>query len=327
MTASVSLVERTTPVEAGEHVIACFYLGATPVFALADGAVILGNTRNQLHHGGILVAHSNGVQIVTGGDDGKVFVTVATGRSALVSDENSRWINAVTISADGSIAWSFGKTVRARDAKGNIRELTVPSSSQGLSFRPKGYQLAIAQNGGALLWMPNTSAAPDWLDWKGSHLDIIWSPDSRFVVTSMQENQLHGWRMPEKAHMRMSGYPAKPRSFSWSMDGNWLATSGAEAAIVWPFASKEGPMGKAPKECGVRPKRVSRVAFHPKALVLALGYEDGFILLIRLTDGSEILVRSETGGEPVTALGWDREGRNLAFGTADGAAGIVALPV
>jgi hypothetical protein len=44
--------------------------------------------------------------------------------------------------------------------------------------------------------------------------------------------------------MRMSGYPSKTRSFSWSGDGKWLATSGAEAAIIWPFESKEGPWAR-----------------------------------------------------------------------------------
>ncbi|WP_204307852.1 hypothetical protein, partial [Klebsiella pneumoniae] len=85
--------------------------------------------------------------------------------------------------------------------------------------------------------------------------------------------------------------PGKVRSLSWSADGKWLATSGAEAAIVWPFDSTEGPMGKAPRECGVRPARVSRVAFHPKSPVLAMGYEDGCILLVRFTAASELLVR------------------------------------
>ncbi len=85
--------------------------------------------------------------------------------------------------------------------------------------------------------------------------------------------------------MRMSGYPAKTRSLSWSGDGNWLATSGAEAAIIWALRLKGRADGQAPaRECGVRPRRVSAVAFHPKALVLAIGYEDGFILLCRLTD-------------------------------------------
>ena len=140
---------------------------------------------------------------------------------------------------------------------------------------------------------------------------------------------MHGWRIADKKDMRMTGYPAKTRSFSWSHDGKWLATSGAEACIVWPFDSKDGPMGKGPRECGVRPSRVSRVAFHPGTLVLAAGYEDGWIMISRLTDGAEILVRStgDTGGAPVTAIAWSHDGKRLLFGVQDGAAGILDLPV
>ena len=43
----------------------------------------------------------------------------------------------------------------------------------------------------------------------------------------------------------------------------------------------------------MRPARVSQVAFHPGAPVLALGYEDGFVLLCRLSDATEIRVRQE----------------------------------
>ena len=165
------------------------------------------------------------------------------------------------------------------------------------------------------------------LEWKGSHLDVVWSPDGRFVVTTMQENAMHGWRVSDSKHMRMSGYPAKPRSLSWSPDGAWLATSGAEACVVWPFEGKDGPMGKAPRECGVRPVRVSQVAFHPRAGVLALGYEDGFVLMVRLKDNSEILVRREDeAGGAVSALAWNAAGTRLVFGTRNGAAGLLTLP-
>ena len=157
------------------------------------------------------------------------------------------------------------------------------------------------------------------------HLDVVWSADGKYVVSSMQENQLHGWRLPEKAHMRMSGYPGKTRSMSWSHDGAWLATSGAEAAIIWPF-SGTGPTGKAPRECGVRPRKVSRVAFHPKSLVLALGYEDGMVMLVRLTDASELLVRLNGEGGAITALCWDDAGDRLAFGTEEGVADLLTLP-
>jgi WD40 repeat protein len=212
--------------------------------------------------------------------------------------------------------------------------------------------LAIAHYNGATLWFPNLDTKPEVLEWKGSHLDITWSPDGRFVVTSMQENSLHGWRLqPDRGHMRMSGYAAKPRSTSWSFGGAWFATSGAEAAIVWPFGSKEGPTGKPPRECGVRPAKVTRVAFHPNVNVLAVGYEDGCILLVRFTDAAELLVRPAVPGSTVTALAWDgrgedasellvrratqdsaitalawdAKGAHLGFGCRDGQAGTLAL--
>jgi WD40 repeat protein len=160
---------------------------------------------------------------------------------------------------------------------------------------------------------------------RGRAAGIVINPAGDHVVTAMQENALHGWRLTDGQHMRMSGYPAKPRSLDWSHDGLWLATSGADAAIVWPFDAKTGPMGKAPRECGLWTARVSRVAFHPNSLVLAVGYEDGAVLLIRLTDAAELLVR-KGGGGPISAFAWDAKGRHLAFGGEDGGAGILTLP-
>jgi WD40 repeat protein len=217
--------------------------------------------------------------------------------------------------------------VTARDEKGRERTLQVPSTARGLCFSPKGYRLAISHYGGVTLWFPNLETRPEFLEWKGSHIDVTWSADGRFVVTSMQENALHGWRLqPDRGHMRMSGYPSKTRSLSWSGDGKWLATSGAEAAIIWPFDTKEGPTGKSPRECGVRPAKVSQVAFHPSVYVLAVGYEDGCILLVRLTDGSELLVRPAVTDSGVTSLAWDKPGKRLAFGCTDGQAGLLTLP-
>ncbi len=125
--------------------------------------------------------------------------------------------------------------------------------------------------------------------------------------------------------MRMTGYPGKTRSIAWSHDGAWLATSGADAAVVWPFKDKDGPMGKAPRECGVREARVTKVAFHPRALVLAIGYADGLVLLCRLADAAEILVRAPGGG-PVGALAWSESGARLLIGLATGEAGLLDLP-
>jgi WD domain, G-beta repeat len=329
-----SLTDRVTPIEAGAEVVAAGFLGRLPVFALADGAVLLaeiGAERRIGAHedGAVLVAACDGKKIFTGGDDGAVVATDASGASEILAREKG-WIDALACREDGALAWSSGKTVRVRSPRGEIKPFAAPSSVRGLAFFPKGYRLAVAHYNGVSLWFPNTAAEPDALAWKGSHLDVAVSPDARFVVTSMQENALHGWRLADRKDMRMTGYPAKTRSFSWSHDGLWLATSGADGCVVWPFSGKEGPMGQPPRECGVRPNVLTTaVAFHPKALVVAIGYDDGWILLVRLTDGAEILVRRTDAEEPrdaISALAFDASGARLAFGAKSGRAGILDIP-
>jgi WD40 repeat protein len=324
-----SLSEQVRPFAAGAHVAAAAFLDGVPALALGDGGLLLGEPsaqkRMEAHPGGaILAAASDGKVLVTGGDDGRVVVTSADGASIEIGNEKGRWIDALAI-RNGAIAWAAGREARARDSAGQVKTFAAPSTARGLAFFPKGYRLALAHYNGVSLWFPNAAAEPVALEWKGSHLDVLVSPDGRFVVSSMQENALHGWRLADARNMRMTGYPKKSRSLSWSHDGHWLATSGADACVVWPFRDKDGPMGKAPRETGVRQARVSQVAFHPRALVVAIGYEDGFILLCRLGDAAEIFVRN-AGDGAVTALAWDATGARLLFGLDSGAAGLLTLP-
>jgi WD40 repeat protein len=200
----------------------------------------------------------------------------------------------------------------------------MPSTPGALIFLPKGLRLAIAHYNGASLWFPNAKAKPERLEWKGSHLGITVSPDGRFLVTAMQEPTLHGWRLADSHHMRMSGYTARVRSMAWTADGKWLATSGSEQLILWPFASKDGPMGKQPRMLAPSQARVQAVACHPRQAVVAIGYADGMVLLVRLDDGAEILVK-RPGAAPISALGWESSGARLAFGAEDGEAGILVL--
>jgi WD40 repeat protein len=185
-------------------------------------------------------------------------------------------------------------------------------------------RLAVAHYNGATLWFPNTAAAPEFLEWKGSHLGATISPDGRFLVTTMQEPMLHGWRLADRKHMRMSGYAARVTSLGWTAGGDWLATSGAPQLILWPFQGKDGPMGKEPRVLAPAEHRVETVACHPRQGIVAAGYGNGMVLLVRIDDGAEILAK-KSGEGPVTALGWSTDGRLLAFGTDAGAAGVLDL--
>ena len=70
--------------------------------------------------------------------------------------------------------------------------------------------------------------------------------------------------------------------------------------------------------------RVSAVACHPKQDIMAAGYSDGTVLMIRLEDGAEILVRRNHGA-PVAALGWNGKGTWLAFADEEGDGGLLEL--
>jgi WD40 repeat protein len=331
-TTTPSIAERIQPVAAGGAVVAAHFLGDEAVFVLGEESLLFwrdgAERRVAVHGGGILGVASDGKRIVTGGDDGKVVATDAAGEpETIATDAKRRWIDRVAVTADG-VAWSCGKqafVLPARSKDKAARTIDLPSSAGGLAFAPKGFRLAVAHYNGATLWFPNApDAKPEPLEWKGSHLDVTFSPDGRFLVTAMQEAMLHGWRLVDGKHMRMSGYATKVRSLTWGPGAKWLATSGATQLVIWPFAGKDGPMGKSPKVLSPSEHRISAVAAHPKQEVCAVGYEDGMMLLTRVEDGAEVLARAPAKS-PISALAWNVAGNRLAFGTEDGEAGVIAL--
>ncbi len=325
-----SVTDRVRPVALGMPVTSVHFLGERAAFVGAEESVAMVSPDGEISPvaaagGGILCAVSDGTRIVMGGDDGKLVALDAKGEVALLAtDPKRRWIDNVALHPDGAVAWSVGKTAFVRGGKGEDKFFEVPSTVGGLAFAPKGLRLAIAHYNGVSLWFPNMAANADVLEWAGSHLGVVFSPDNKFLVTAMHEPALHGWRLADNRHMRMSGYPGRVRSMSWSAGGKFLATSGADSVIMWPFASKDGPMGKEPAMLAPLQARVSMVACHPKQDILAAGYSDGTILMVRMSDGAEILVRRR-GTAQVSALAWNTKGTLLAFAVEDGDAGLLAL--
>jgi WD40 repeat protein len=329
-TAIASVAEQTREIQAGAPVVGAHFLGTAVAFVLGEESLLIvprdGPPRAvAVHAGAILSSAADEQRVVTGGDDGQVKATTVHGVSAPVAqDARRRWIDHVAMGPSGATAWSAGKQAFVRLQAGQERVIEAPSTVGGLAFAPKGLRLAIAHYNGVTLWFPNAQSEPPQLSWKGSHLGVAFSSDGRFLVTTMQEPTLQGWRLADGKTMRMPGYRTRVRSYDFSADGKWLATSGATELILWPFQGREGPIGKAPRLLAPGECPVEVVACHPKDPVVAAGYGDGLVLLVRLEDGAEILVR-QPAAVPVTALAWSSKGDALAFGMEDGAAGIVDL--
>ena len=316
------------PLDIEGHVVAAHFLGDTPFFATAAGTIHRldnGEKVTEAHEGLLAcIRDPHSATLITGGEDGKILRIGQDGGVTELAHVPRKWISVVAGGPQGAVAYAQGRSSFVRLADGSTKEFAEQRSVEGIAFAPKGLRIAAARyNGVSLHWVGAD------LEWKGAHTGVTFSPDGRFLVTMMQENALHGWKLDGKPgdarHMRMTGYPAKVKSLSWSVKGKWLASSGAPAAIVWPFSAKDGPMGKAPPELGTRADiMVTSVSFHPAEEVLAIGFIDGMILGVRIADGKEALLR-RPGKGAITGMGWSATGKLLAFASEAGDCGVIDI--
>jgi WD40 repeat protein len=122
--------------------------------------------------------------------------------------------------------------------------------------------------------------------------------------------------------MRMSGYPTKTQSLSFSRTGKWLASSGADAMVIWPFFGG-GPMGKAPLElAGGDGVTCTQVACHPRDDLVAGGFNDGLVVVADI-NSSRVLPIAPPEHGAVSALAWSPDGAFMAIGTEAGYAAIL----
>lgn len=330
MTETPLIEGRGRRIACGDGVVDLVWLGETVAIALAGGSVrFVGPVSDdsvRAHSRAILTAcaHPNSRSIVTGGDDGRVRRIALDGSASDLGQFGRTSIHALASSPEsGAIVAAVGReaVVWKGAASEAAHRFAFGSTIGGLSLDARGKRLAVSHYGGASVLYPLVpESARVKLSCAGSHLACSLSPDAGYVMTALQETGLHGWKLPAKTQLSMTGYPSKTRSFSWSHRGRWLATSGSANAIIWPFTGKTGPMNKEPLVLGGREDAtVTRVAFHPTSDHLAIGHSDGAVSLIRLEDQAAVLV--EGPGASITGLRWSGEGHQLAYGDEDGRVG------
>jgi len=299
-------------------------------FALGDGRLVWEDGAvAEAHDGAILCAapHPSGAGVITGGDDGRLVWSRGGECEALV-EAPGRWIDALAVSpAAGLIAWSAGREAHVLDAAAPGaagRRFVHEASVAALAFDPKGRRLAAATYGGAALWYTRIAEQkPVRLRWAGSHVGVIFSPDGKFLISSMQEGALHGWRLADARDMKMGGYPAKVRGLAF-LGTAWLATSGAHGVVLWPFVGAGGPMGKAGVEIGWDESAlVTRVAGDAAGERLIAGLDDGRIWACRLATERRVTLKAERGA-PISAL-TVLDAARVAWGDEAGRAGVLDM--
>jgi WD40 repeat protein len=300
-------------------------------FALGDGTVRFeaGETL-EAHDGACLAAclPPRGEGLLTGGDDGRVALSTRETTTELAKVPG-RWIDAVAASAEsGLMAFGAGRELHVRDSADPAfsRVFTHEKSAADIAFDPKGRRLAVATYGGVWLWYARIAdQKPAILKWAGSHVTVCWSPDGKFLMSAMQENQLHGWRVADEKNLRMGGYPAKVKSLAFMSKGALMATSGANGAVCWPFAGATGPMGKQAAEIGYDDAALTtRIATAPDKTWLAAGLDDGRVWAADVT-GERIAPLKSEKGAAISALAMSPDAKRVAWGDEDGNAGVAEI--
>jgi hypothetical protein len=302
------------------------FLGDTAVFVLGNGDLLLEpkegeQQRLTLFEGALLSSSASETSLFVGGDDGRVIeVTYGNQPEVVAVDSKRRWIDHVVGDGEGSLAWAAGKQVFLRSADNQLSHIDIPSTVGGLAFSKE--HLGIAHYNGVTLWRRGANEDSRTLKFDGMHTGISFHPEGDFVVTRMRDPALHGWCLREGGEHVMEGYSAAVRSISWASGGHWLASSGARYLALWPIRQAQNPLSNVPILLAGYRSFSTAVAFHPMLDVVAVGYADGAVLLIRVGDEAEILLKNATG-VPVSSISWSAAGSEVAIGCDDGTGRVI----
>ncbi|MEG3593743.1 MAG: WD40 repeat domain-containing protein [Pseudomonadota bacterium] len=271
------------------------------------------------HEGVILSMARESRYLLTGGEDGRFLRVSLKGEVEEIASFGSKWVDCVA--SDGEhFACSSGRVAYVWSPD---RSQPVPLEHQstvgGLAFNVGRNQLAVAHYGGVTIW---TRRGIKWtksvLTYKGFHASVTFSPNGKFVVSTMQENAVHGWRLSDNADFSMSPYPAKIKSIAWAGNTPYLVTSGASEAVCWPFKGKDGPMGKGPICVAGRKQIVSCVQGFPDVNGVLAGFHDGTVVLSQIKPESDAVVLRNATGVEVTAIAVTETGSHILIGDAEG---------
>ena len=272
--------------------------------------------RHGAHEGGVLAMaiHPNGTAFATAGQDGRVlFWSVAEGQAQKAIDVGTGWVDNVAWSPDGRwLAASCSREVRVYGADGgeSWRFDDHPSTVSAIAWSRAG-ELATACYG-RVAFFDASGELRQKLQWKGSLVSMVLSPDGDVVACGSQDNSVHFWRRSTEQDSMMSGYPGKPSALAFDDAGTLLATGGGDRVTVWSFHGR-GPEGTRPGVLDLHVQPVTTLAFARRRLRLASGGRDGAVVVWSLRkNGEGRVIGVAVVADVVAELYWRPDGRALA---------------
>ena len=268
--------------------------------------------------------------LASAGQDGKIRLwDMTSGEATHTLDGGAEWVEHLSWSGgnDPILASGAGRKLKLWNADGDlIREYPDHQSTiSGLQWKPHASQLASIAYGGVMLWDPQQSEAVRRLEWKGSSLVIVWSPDGKHIATGDQDSTVHFWIMSTGVDLQMTGYPTKVRELSWDTTSRYLATGGGQDVTVWD-CSGPGPEGTKPITLTGHQNFLSDVRFQHSGKLLASGCADGLVFVWQLRGSLTSRVIHETAMTAgITNLVWSPNDQYIAVGDELGGVSVFSM--
>jgi len=279
----------------------------------------------------VLAGHEDGTNAIswkpgssllaTGGQDGKVKLWDAAAGMHVASTELGRaWVEHLAWrpgKGDSLLAASAGRKLVLINPDGSLKHSfkEAPKTVCALAWEPQGGCVAAAVFGGVTLWDADDYIVQKELPYTSGVHTLIWSPDSRWLVTGNQDPSVHLWIPAEDQEFHMSGYETKVKHLSFDRSSRWLATSGGQDVCIWDCAGA-GPEGREP-QMFPHDNPVCAVAFQHGKGLLASGSEDG-VLMLWSPDRAQPLRATVRMPAAASKLAWSPDDTMLAIGTAGG---------
>jgi len=311
----------------GTQLAAASAAGAVSIFAATDGV--------RAHQ---LPGHADGTNalawqpatggaaplLATGGQDGAVkFWDAAAGQQTASVGLGAAWIEhlAWRPAGDGRaplLAAVSGREVVFLGPDGTVRHRGQPGPKTiaALAWQPAGGCAAVAYFGGVDLWDADDFLVQKHLAYGNGIHALVWSPDSKWLVSGNQDPSVHLWIPEQDVELHMSGYEGKVKHLTFDPTSRWLATSGGRDACVWD-CSGEGPEGREPAMLP-HDAPVCAVAFQRTHSLLASASNDGVVQLWS-PERRQPLRATVKMPHAATKLVWSPDDRLLAIGSEQGA--------
>jgi len=270
------------------------------------------------------VSDHKSTTLATGGQDGKVKLwDTSAGQHTGSAELGNAWIEHLAWRPTNQqpeplLAAAAGRELVFLNADASLRHRfkPAPKTLSAIAWQPAGGCLAAAYFGGVCLWDADDFVAQKEFAYGNGIHALVWSPDSKWLVSGNQDPSVHLWVPDTDLELNMSGYEGKVKELTFDHTSRWLATGGGKDACLWDCLGN-GPEGRDPLMFP-HDTKICAVAFQHSHGLLASASQDGVIMLWS-PERKQPLRATVKMPAAATQLVWSPDDCQLAIGSEKGA--------